>query len=356
MPRAEVGTTKHLANSMKAKGLQRLRWYCQVCERQMRDENGFKQHTMSEGHVRQMLVVGQSSQKYVAEYTRQFTHDFLQLLRTSHGTKSVNANHFYQEYIANKEHVHQNATRFHSLTEFVKHLGREGICRVDLEGEKGMEIAWIDNSPENLRRQDALRKKERMEKGDEERERRLIAEQVERARRDAEEKEGDEEDEDEEERTALQREEGQKIKLSFGAKKEKEKEKEPGVKMEEDKQPSIQPDEPNALKQEDGSGPVKAEAANGEPLAPSPSHATSNSATPAPEEKPKVSLSMSGSKPKNVFAAVGKKNALNGSKTAPKLAQQRPMSEAERIMKEEIERKRKRESMGFSGGGKKMRA
>lgn len=42
MPKAEVGSAKHLANKMKSKGLQRLRWYCQVCEKQCRDENGFK--------------------------------------------------------------------------------------------------------------------------------------------------------------------------------------------------------------------------------------------------------------------------------------------------------------------------
>lgn len=36
MPKAEVGSTKHLANKLKSKGLQRLRWYCQVCEKQCR--------------------------------------------------------------------------------------------------------------------------------------------------------------------------------------------------------------------------------------------------------------------------------------------------------------------------------
>lgn len=29
MGRAEVGTPKYIANKMKSKGLQRLRWYCQ---------------------------------------------------------------------------------------------------------------------------------------------------------------------------------------------------------------------------------------------------------------------------------------------------------------------------------------
>lgn len=42
-----------------------------------------------------------------------------------------------------------NATRWVTLTEFVKHLGRAGIAKVD-ETEKGWFIAWIDNSPKAL--------------------------------------------------------------------------------------------------------------------------------------------------------------------------------------------------------------
>jgi hypothetical protein len=30
MPKAEVGSTKYLNNKLKSKGLQRLRWFCQV--------------------------------------------------------------------------------------------------------------------------------------------------------------------------------------------------------------------------------------------------------------------------------------------------------------------------------------
>ncbi len=53
------------------------------------------------------------------------------------------------------------------------------------------------------------------------------------------------------------------------------------------------------------------------------------------------------SKPKNVFAAA-KKNALTGKKTAV-IEQPKKISKAERIMKEEIERKRSREA--FTSGG-----
>lgn len=49
-----------IANRIKAKGLQKLRWYCQMCNKQCRDENGFKCHQTSESHKRQMLVFGQA--------------------------------------------------------------------------------------------------------------------------------------------------------------------------------------------------------------------------------------------------------------------------------------------------------
>lgn len=50
MGRAEAGSTKAIGNKIKSKGLGRLRWFCQACEKQCRDENGFKCHTMTEAH------------------------------------------------------------------------------------------------------------------------------------------------------------------------------------------------------------------------------------------------------------------------------------------------------------------
>lgn len=137
---------------MKSKGLQRLRWYCQVCQKQCRDENGFKCHAQSEAHLRQMLVVGEHAGSHIASFSAEFQHDFVQLLSRRFGTKRVKANTVYQEFIQDKYHLHMNATRWVTLTEFVKHLGRTGIARVD-ETEKGWFIAWIDSSPKALARQ-----------------------------------------------------------------------------------------------------------------------------------------------------------------------------------------------------------
>ncbi|KAL8843135.1 MAG: hypothetical protein Q9170_000265 [Blastenia crenularia] len=322
MPRAEVGSTKYLNNKLKSKGLQRLRWYCQVCEKQCRDENGFKMHTQSESHVRNMLLVGEDPRKFINDFSNQFQRDFLQLLRTAHGEKQVHMNHFYQEYIGNKEHVHMNSTKWPSLTEFAKHLGREGMCRVE-DLDKGLHVAWIDNSPEALRRQDAIRKKERQDKGDEDREQALIREQIARAERDAAVKDG--EDADEQART-LKREEGGKIKLNFGGKPKESKD----------------PSSPAATGEDVGD--AQTEAKSDQP----PVDSLPVVASTPPLEK--VSMKMtSGNKPKNVFASSAKKNAPGGSKAPSKEGPKRPMSEAERIMREEIERKRVREANGFSG-------
>ena len=286
----------------------------------MRDENGFKCHTQSESHVRQMLLIGEDPRKHINDYSNQFQRDFLQLLRTAHGEKKVHINHFYQEYISNKEHVHMNATRWPSLTEFAKFLGREGICRVE-DNEKGIHVSWIDNSPEALRRQDAIRKKERQDRGDEEREQKLIREQIERAEMDAELKAAEEGKQREQ---GLHRQEGETIRLSFGKPKEKQEEPVPQA-------DSVQDADQNDKSSESDQNPV------------SPSTGVP---TPPPE---KVSLKMTTtSKPKNVFASA-KKNALSGSKQITKEAPKKPMSEAERIMKEEIERKRMRAASGFSG-------
>ena len=327
MPKAEVGSTKYLNNKLKSKGLQRLRWYCQVCEKQNRDENGFKCHVQSESHVRKIQAIGlEGSQRVISDYSKDFQRDFVQLLRTSHNTKPVHINHFYQQYIADKEHIHMNATRWPSLTEFAKYLGREGICRVE-DTDKGLHIAWIDSSPEALRRQEAIRKKERQDKGDEEREQKLIRDQIEKAEQDAESKAMPEEDGTKD----LKREEGAKIKLKFGA-----------IANGSVVAPLSAAPLANEMK---GAEDVKKDVI--ELVSP-----PAGVPTPPPEKAaPKSGII---NKPKNVFSGLSKKNAAGG-KLLTKKPPRKPMSEAERIMKDEIERKRVRPNSGSGPHQKRLR-
>lgn len=321
MGKAEPGSTKYLSNKMKQKGLTRLRWYCQICEKACRDENAFKMHCQSESHTRRALDAGQNFKGIQEEYSRQFLTEFVAQLRTAHGEKSVHANRFYQEVIARRDHVHLNATRWHSLTDFVKHISREGIVRAE-EKEDGIFIAWIDDSPEAMKRREAVRRKEMQDKGDEEREQMMLREQIKRAQRDAAARgegavDGAGEDGEGKE---LKLEEGEKIKLSFGVKSAK------STTPESSATPAPEGDTSEPGK-EGSSGEAKKE----------------EEAKPAETTAPKsVSLKFGAKpQPKNVF-----KNAFAGAPKKVMAAQPKKMSEAERIMKEELERKRARESGG----------
>ena len=98
---------KAIANRIKAKGLQKLRWYCQMCGKQCRDENGFKCHLTSESHKRQMEIFGQRPQKVIEEFSREFESTFLEHLRRSHPFSRVAANVVYNEFIQDRDHVHR---------------------------------------------------------------------------------------------------------------------------------------------------------------------------------------------------------------------------------------------------------
>lgn len=58
------------------------------------------------------------------------------------------------------------------------------VAHID-ETDKGWFVAWINRSPKALEKQEASLKKERVTMNDEQRERLLIAEQIERAEQEA---------------------------------------------------------------------------------------------------------------------------------------------------------------------------
>ncbi|KAF2121009.1 domain of Kin17 curved DNA-binding protein-domain-containing protein [Lophiotrema nucula] len=186
MPRAEAGSMKHLSNQMKSKGLQRLRFWCQACSKQCRDANGFKCHATSESHIRQMQAIGEDPRKYINNFSTDFQRDFIALLRTAHGEKWIGANKFYNEYIRDKEHIHMNATKWSSLTEFVKHLGREGVVHVKEDEKDGLMIAWRDTSMAALKRREDIQAQEAREARNEAGEDKMLKRMAQRAKQEAE--------------------------------------------------------------------------------------------------------------------------------------------------------------------------
>lgn len=80
MGKNEFLTPKAIANRIKAKGLQKLKWYCQMCQKQCRDENGFKCHCLSDGHQRQMQVLGDNPERFIDGFSEEFERDLWSIL------------------------------------------------------------------------------------------------------------------------------------------------------------------------------------------------------------------------------------------------------------------------------------
>lgn len=173
-------TPKAIANRIKAKGLQKLRWYCQMCQKQCRDENGFKCHCMSESHQRQMQIFGQNPDRVVSGYSEEFERNFLDLMKRSHRFSRVAATVVYNEFINDRHHVHMNSTQWATLTEFVKYLGRTGKCKVD-ETPKGWFITYIDRDSETLFKEKMKNKRIKLDMVEEEKHEREIQKQIEKA-------------------------------------------------------------------------------------------------------------------------------------------------------------------------------
>ena len=118
---------KAVANRQKMKGLQKLKFYCQLCEKQCRDQNGFKQHCSSESHLRQVAVFGQNSGRFIRGYSEQFLSNFLDMMAVSHRNTRIKATVAYNEYIANK------TTRAHRMRRNLDDA--DGICEIFRTGE-----------------------------------------------------------------------------------------------------------------------------------------------------------------------------------------------------------------------------
>ncbi|KAI6239795.1 DNA/RNA-binding protein KIN17 [Aphelenchoides fujianensis] len=178
MPKAEKGSAKAVANKIKSKGLQKLKWFCQMCQKQCRDQNGFKCHLTSEAHQRQLLLFAENQGSYLREFSREFEGNFMHILRFTFGGKRIRANDVYQEYIKDKGHVHMNSTVWHTLGGFVRYLGDSGKCKID-QTEKGWHIQYIDKEDE-VRKQ-KLVERAKQEKTDDDRMTELLQRQMQRA-------------------------------------------------------------------------------------------------------------------------------------------------------------------------------
>ena len=127
-----------------------------------------------------MRIFAENPNHILDDFSRDFEKGYLDTLSHRHSTTRVKANAAYQEYIADKHHIHMNATIWTTLSEFVIYLGREGKAVVD-ETEQGWFVQYIDRDPKVLARQAESQQQVRAELDEEERRKRIIHAQIEAA-------------------------------------------------------------------------------------------------------------------------------------------------------------------------------
>ena len=235
-----------------------------------------------------------------------------------------------------------NATRWRSLTEFAKFLGQEGLCRAE-ETEKGIHIAWIDNSPEALRRQAAVQKQQRMERNDEEWEQRLLRQQIQRAQAEGETRD-DQGPEQNKQGQDLERKEGERVTFSFGAKQKTAKPPTPPQSDGRSSSEGAEKDDINDTNTKTQSPEARVTAE--EPAKPAPVKMSFGSSTGATAKQ----------KPRNMAALFGaKKGASQGSKRPADDGSSKKMSEAERVMRQDIERSKGGKFQGIGYDPKRVK-
>lgn len=124
-----------------------------------------------------MRIFAENPHSVLDEFSNAFEKGYMDTLSRGHGTKRILANRVYQEYIADKNHIHMNATVWTTLTGFIKYLGKEGKAIVD-ETEKGWFIQYIDRDPKALARQARTDERKQADLDEEDRMRKEIEAQV----------------------------------------------------------------------------------------------------------------------------------------------------------------------------------
>ena len=97
--------------------------------------------------MNQMLLFAENKDHYLEAHSKEFQSEFMSLLRSKF-KEPTELNVVYQEYIRNSDHMHLNATKWSTLTQFAQHLTNSGLISVEDRDSKAY-IAPVDMVGEN---------------------------------------------------------------------------------------------------------------------------------------------------------------------------------------------------------------
>jgi DNA/RNA-binding protein KIN17 len=144
------------------KGIYKLKYFCQICDKQCRDKDGFNCHIKSSTHKKNLEIVSQNPDQFINKFSSDFESTFLDILKRNYSNIYISANKVYQEYIEDKDSIHLNATKWATLSAFIKHLHSIGKIHIQAT-EKETKIKYIDITPDNYREKEMQEKKQKDE-------------------------------------------------------------------------------------------------------------------------------------------------------------------------------------------------
>jgi len=99
------------------------KYYCEMCQKQCKDENAFSQHKKSYHHTKMMGNFSERPQFFTGKYSKEFEEQFVDNFKIMYGKNIwIIANKAYNEMIRDPHHTHLNATRWDTLGAFTTYL------------------------------------------------------------------------------------------------------------------------------------------------------------------------------------------------------------------------------------------
>ena len=169
---------KIISKKMKYGQLQKLKWYCQICEHQCNNEQAYRQHVQSEKHRIMMQHFRSNRESILKANSQTFESVFMDCLRRRFPRKEVWANLVYTQVIRDKKHVHLNSTYWDSLHGFCQHLANNGKVLIRMT-ERGVYIKYNGKEDENLDDEELMEKFERQKVHELEREKNIVKKMLE---------------------------------------------------------------------------------------------------------------------------------------------------------------------------------
>jgi hypothetical protein len=151
-----------MTDTSSSSRLFKLKFFCQICNKQLQDKDGFKCHLNSNYHKQNLEIVADNPKFYISSYSKEFETGYMDILKRNYSVNWVSANKIYQEYISDKYATHMNATKWNSLTGFINYLESIGKILVK-EDDKEIKIKYIDNTPKGIYEKNIIEKKKKVE-------------------------------------------------------------------------------------------------------------------------------------------------------------------------------------------------